>query len=396
MARRSTPSNATASCAARPAIRSPAADGSGAAGARRARRREGARAGAAVEDRLRRPQLQGSRGRERKALPAEPLLFIKPSTAVSAPATPIRLPPGVGRVDHEAELGVVIGRRAHRVPRGRRLGLRPRHDLRQRRDGARSAEEGVAVHALQGLRHVRADRPVHRDRARTASRAASKDGSTASAGRRRAPAHLIFPIEHLIEFITFVMTLEPGDIISTGTPEGVGPVKRGDTVTVKVEGVGELTNPVSRTSNPGVSMKLFIDTGNIKDIETLAALGIIDGVTTNPSLLAKEPGDYPREPEEDLRDRQGPGQRRGDGDRLRRHDARGARHREDRPAHDRQGAADARRHPGVQDAVGRRHPRQRHAVLLGGAGAARRQGRRDLRQPVRRPARRRRRPTAWS
>ena len=76
----------------------------------------------------------------------------------------------------------------------------------------------------------------------------SKAGSTASGGRRRAPAQLIFPIEHLVEFITFVMTLEPGDIISTGTPEGIGPLVAGDAVTVKVEGVGELTNPVSRTS----------------------------------------------------------------------------------------------------------------------------------------------------
>jgi len=66
-------------------------------------------------------------------------------------------------------------------------------------------------------------------------------------GQRRQSSstrHLIFPIEHLIEFITFVMTLEPGDIVSTGTPEGIGPLAAGDTVTVKVEGVGELTNPV--------------------------------------------------------------------------------------------------------------------------------------------------------
>ena len=54
-----------------------------------------------------------------KPLPAEPLIFIKPRTAVVGPGDPIRLPPGVGRVDHEAELGVVIGRRAHRVPRAR-------------------------------------------------------------------------------------------------------------------------------------------------------------------------------------------------------------------------------------------------------------------------------------
>src|SRR6202048_1368220 len=54
-----------------------------------------------------------------QALPAEPLIFIKPSSAVIGPGDPIRLPPGVGRVDHEAELGVVIGRRAHRVPRAK-------------------------------------------------------------------------------------------------------------------------------------------------------------------------------------------------------------------------------------------------------------------------------------
>ena len=60
--------------------------------------------------------------------------------------------------------------------------------------------------------------------------------------RRQARRHaeLIFPIEHLVEYITFVMTLEPGDVISTGTPSGVGSLKAGDVVTVKVEGVGEL------------------------------------------------------------------------------------------------------------------------------------------------------------
>ena len=66
-------------------------------------------------------------------------------------------------------------------------------------------------------------------------------------GQRRQASntrHLIFPIDYLVEYISFVMTLEPGDIISTGTPEGIGPLVSGDTVTVKVEGVGELSNPV--------------------------------------------------------------------------------------------------------------------------------------------------------
>ena len=66
-------------------------------------------------------------------------------------------------------------------------------------------------------------------------------------GERRqsgSTSNLIFPIEFLVEYITYVMTLEPGDIISTGTPSGVGPIVAGDTVTVQVEGVGELINPV--------------------------------------------------------------------------------------------------------------------------------------------------------
>jgi 2-keto-4-pentenoate hydratase/2-oxohepta-3-ene-1,7-dioic acid hydratase in catechol pathway len=66
-------------------------------------------------------------------------------------------------------------------------------------------------------------------------------------GERRqssTTAQLIFPVDHLIEYITFVMTLEPGDIISTGTPSGVGALKAGDIFTVNVDGVGELTNPI--------------------------------------------------------------------------------------------------------------------------------------------------------
>ena len=75
-------------------------------------------------------------------------------------------------------------------------------------------------------------------------------------------------------------------------------------------------------------MKFFVDTGSIKDIETLAALGIIDGVTTNPSLLAKEAGDYRADPEEDLpRSCKGPVSGEVVGHRLRGHDARGPRHR---------------------------------------------------------------------
>ena len=156
------------------------------------------------------------------------------------------MPPGVGRVDHEAELGD-----GHRPPRP---------------SGVRAAEAWDHVLGLICVNDVTA-RDLQKKEAQYTrckgfdtfapigpciatglgrDRAWSKDGSTAQRRQASSTKHLIFPIEHLIEFITFVMTLEPGDIISTGTPAGIGPLAAGDSVTIKVEGVGELTNPVRR------------------------------------------------------------------------------------------------------------------------------------------------------
>jgi 2-keto-4-pentenoate hydratase/2-oxohepta-3-ene-1,7-dioic acid hydratase in catechol pathway len=178
-----------------------------------------------------------------RALPAEPLIFIKPSTAVIGPDDPIRLPPGVGRVDHEAELGVVIGRRAHRVPRARAweyiLGLTCINDVTardlQKKESHYTRCKGFDTFA-----------PIGPCIARGLTGEARSVEGWVNAERRQASSTrcLIFPIEHLVEFVTFVMTLEPGDIIATGTPEGIGPIHAGDTVTIKVEGVGELVNRV--------------------------------------------------------------------------------------------------------------------------------------------------------
>jgi len=177
------------------------------------------------------------------ALPAEPLLFIKPSTAVIGPGQAILLPPGAGRVDYEAELGIVIGRRAHRVPRARAWdfvrGLICVNDVTardlQKRESQFTRCKGFDTFAPIG--------PCV---------AVGLDGSPRMVesylnGERKqssSTANLIFPIDMLVEFITFVMTLEPGDIIATGTPAGIAGMKAGDTITINVEGVGELTNPV--------------------------------------------------------------------------------------------------------------------------------------------------------
>src|SRR2546428_6091217 len=145
-----------------------------------------------------------------KPLPAEPLIFIKPRTAVIGPGDPIRLPPGVGRVDHEAELGVVIGRYAHRVPRARAwdyiLGLTCVNDVTardlQKKESQYTRCKGFDTFAPIG--------PCV---------AAGLNGEPRQVeawvnGRRRQSAStklLIFAIDHLVEFVTFVMTLDPGD-----------------------------------------------------------------------------------------------------------------------------------------------------------------------------------------
>jgi len=180
-----------------------------------------------------------------KALPADPLLFIKPSTAVLDPGASIKLPPGVGRVDYEGELAVVIGRRAHRVPAARAwdyiLGLTCVNDVTardlQNKDSQYTRCKGFDTFAPVGPSiAVGLGGPGKALSVQTWLNGARRQASDTS--------QLIFGIEALVEFITFVMTLEPGDIISTGTPSGIGPLTHGDRVTVSVEGVGELTNPV--------------------------------------------------------------------------------------------------------------------------------------------------------
>ena len=178
-----------------------------------------------------------------KPLPEEPLIFLKPSTAVIGPGEAIVLPPGVGRVDYEAELGIVIGKRARRVAASNAadyiLGLTCVNDVTARELQARDVQytraKGFDTFAPVGP-----------------AVAVGVDGSALDVeawlnGERRQGSNtreLICDIGHLVEFISSVMTLLPGDVISTGTPSGVGPVQAGDRIVVKVSGVGELTNTV--------------------------------------------------------------------------------------------------------------------------------------------------------
>jgi 2-keto-4-pentenoate hydratase/2-oxohepta-3-ene-1,7-dioic acid hydratase in catechol pathway len=184
----------------------------------------------------------------KKPLPAEPLLFLKPSTAVIGPEDPIVIPEGAGRVDHEAEMGVVIGARAWQVAEDEAsryvFGITCVNDVTARELQAKDVQytraKGFDTFApigpciATGLAYDSAD-------------GLAVEGWV-NGTRRQASStrELIFPVAKLIAFISAVMTLLPGDIITTGTPSGIGPLAPGDRVTIKVEGVGELTNPVGQ------------------------------------------------------------------------------------------------------------------------------------------------------
>ena len=179
----------------------------------------------------------------KKALPAEPLMFMKPSTAVVGPEDAIRLPPDVGRVDHEAELGVVIGRRAYRVPA----------DLALEYVLGYTCVNDVTARDLQ-VKDVQYTRAKGFDTFAPIGPciAIGLDSTTLEVegwvnGERRQASNtrqLIFSVRELVAFASSVMTLLPGDVLSTGTPSGVGPLKAGDRVTVTVAGIGELANSV--------------------------------------------------------------------------------------------------------------------------------------------------------
>ena len=178
-----------------------------------------------------------------KALPPEPLMFMKPSTAVIGPGDAIALPMWAGEIHHEAELAVVIGKRASHVSAGDAmdyvLGLTCGNDVTardlQKKDVQYTRAKGFDTFAPLGPCVALGLDP---------SSLAIEGIVNGQARQSSSTRELIFPVAKLIEHVSRVMTLLPGDIILTGTPSGVGPLSPGDLVTVRIEGIGELTNKV--------------------------------------------------------------------------------------------------------------------------------------------------------
>ncbi len=184
-------------------------------------------------------------------MPPEPLLFLKAPSALIGDGAPIELPTLSERVEHEGELAVVIGRRCARLrddedPLAYVLGYTCLNDVTardlQRRDVQFTRGKSFDTFCPVGPYVVTGLDPSD------LSVVTRVNGEVRQSGRTSAMA---FPVPHLLRYISQAMTLEPGDLIATGTPAGVGPLREGDVVEVEVEGVGTLRNPVRRPQGRG-------------------------------------------------------------------------------------------------------------------------------------------------
>ncbi|MDP9263982.1 MAG: fumarylacetoacetate hydrolase family protein [Acidobacteriota bacterium] len=181
-------------------------------------------------------------------VPAEPLIFLKPPSSAIGPGAEIRRPQVSQRVDHEGELGVVIGKECRQL--GEKDDVRPyirgytcvndvtARDL-QDRDGQWTRAKGFDTFCPIG--------PVVSDELDPWSGVEVETRVNGAVRQRGNTRDFIFSLDAIIRYVSSVMTLVPGDLISTGTPAGVGPLQAGDVVEVSVSGVGTLRN---RVANP--------------------------------------------------------------------------------------------------------------------------------------------------
>jgi 2-keto-4-pentenoate hydratase/2-oxohepta-3-ene-1,7-dioic acid hydratase in catechol pathway len=177
-------------------------------------------------------------------VPTEPLLFLKPSTSVIGPRDAIKLPPQSDRVEHEAELAVVIGppgaRRVDRTGATQAIfGYTCANDVTardlQRTDGQWTRAKGFDSFCPLGP-WIETDLDVGDVEVRC-----EIGEEVRQLGRTK---DMVFDVPTLVSYVSHVMTLLPGDVLLTGTPAGVGPLVNGDVVTVTIERIGALSNPV--------------------------------------------------------------------------------------------------------------------------------------------------------
>jgi len=175
----------------------------------------------------------------------DPIIFMKPNTAIVGPNVPIQLPADANPVHFEGELAVVIGRPCKDIPAAQAaeniLGYTIANDVsardQQNKDGQWTRAKGHDTFCPVGP-WIATDVDPTDLAIRTEVNGEIKQDSRTS--------NMIHDVGAIVEWISAVMTLLPGDLILTGTPDGVGPIENGDTVSITIEGIGTLTNPVVR------------------------------------------------------------------------------------------------------------------------------------------------------
>jgi len=193
-------------------------------------------------------------------VPQEPLLFFKPPSSLLPTGGTILRPKLSTRTDYEGELAVVIARRCHRLPdnedvRPYILGYTCLNDFTardlQKKDSQWVRGKGfdtfcpVGPVVIDGTNNDGMTNGMNVDPWSGVQVETRVNGEVRQSGNTR---DFIFPLDFLIRYISQIMTLEPGDLIATGTPEGVGPVIAGDVIEISIEGIGKLRNPVADES----------------------------------------------------------------------------------------------------------------------------------------------------
>jgi 2-keto-4-pentenoate hydratase/2-oxohepta-3-ene-1,7-dioic acid hydratase in catechol pathway len=182
------------------------------------------------------------------SIPQEPLIFLKPPSCLVGPNEPIIIPPTATRVDYEGEVALVVKEKMKQVPPEQAysflLGVSCFNDVTER---SMTAKDPLLLALAKGFDTFGAFGPYIAT-GLNPDRLGLKTYLNGEIRQEDNTANCVFDFKYILSFVSRYMTLYPGDVVITGTPKGIGPMKPGDQVAVEVEGVGVLSNPVKGPS----------------------------------------------------------------------------------------------------------------------------------------------------
>jgi 2-keto-4-pentenoate hydratase/2-oxohepta-3-ene-1,7-dioic acid hydratase in catechol pathway len=183
------------------------------------------------------------------ALPEEPIVFLKPPSCLIGNGEDIVIAEGIGAIHHEVELAVIFGRTGKNIPRHDSLSYISHvavfNDITARDIQTKARKSGNPWCIAKGMDTFGPmSRPVSVRSVKDLQNLDLELFVNGSVRQKGNTSMMIFPIDELIEHVSKFMTVEKGDIMATGTPEGIGPLVKGDVVTAKINGIGELMNRV--------------------------------------------------------------------------------------------------------------------------------------------------------